>query len=241
MRKTILTHFYNEEYLLPWWLEHHKERFDWGVCINYASTDRSVEIIKDICPKWLVVDSVNSMFDAKLCDEEVVKYEQQIPGWKVTLNVTEFLVGDYSVLNDTPDQELIVPCNVMVDVEEDVEPDINTSLLDQKHYGIYFSDTDSVLRRPRCIHNKKQVQYPLGRHYEKHNCEDLQVCWYGWSPFNDKVKERKLQIQNKIPQSDKDRGFGREHITNSEMLVENFISLKSQSRDLSKQLMLEVL
>ena len=38
MRKTITAVFYNEEYLLPWWLMHHKQYFDHGVLINYAST-----------------------------------------------------------------------------------------------------------------------------------------------------------------------------------------------------------
>ena len=55
MRKTVVTHFFNEEYLLPWWLEHHKKYFDHGVMIDYNSTDSSVEIIKKICPTWTIV------------------------------------------------------------------------------------------------------------------------------------------------------------------------------------------
>ncbi len=241
MRKTILTHFFNEEYLLPWWLNHHKDKFDWGVCINYASTDRSVEIIKDICPKWTIVDSINDMFDARQCDEEVVKYERQIPGWKVTLNVTEFLVGDFSILDDTPEQELIIPCNVMVDVIESEEVDVSKSLIEQKHFGIHYSDSGARLRRPRCIHNKQHIQYPLGRHYENYNCENLQVCWYGWSPFSSSLIKRKLQIQNKIPESDRAQGFGREHITNVNQLIKDYTELKSRTRDLSKELMLETI
>lgn len=239
MRKTILTHFYNEEYLLPWWLNYHKDKFDWGVCINYGSSDRSVEIIKDLCPKWAVVDSINDMFDAKRCDEEVVKYERQIPGWKVTLNVTEFLVGNYSVLDDTPEQELIIPCNVMVDINETEEVDVGRPLVEQRYYGIHFKDGNTRLRRPRCIHNKKQIQYPLGRHYETHNCEDLQVCWYGWSPFSSSLIKRKLQIQTKIPDSDRVQGFGREHITDINQLIKDFAELKTRTRDLSKELMLK--
>ena len=97
--KTIISHFYNEEYLLPWWLNHHKKYFDYGLMINYASTDRSVEIINKICPDWKVVDSVNKEFAAKDCDEEVEHYEKRISGWKICLNITEFLVGDFSLLN----------------------------------------------------------------------------------------------------------------------------------------------
>ena len=90
--KSIICHFYNEEYLLPWWLEHHKKYFDYGLMINYKSTDRSVEIINEICPEWQVVDSVNPEFSAAEVDDEVMYYEEQIPGWKIALNVTEFLV-----------------------------------------------------------------------------------------------------------------------------------------------------
>lgn len=50
MSLTVISHFYNEEYLLPWWLNHHKNIFDNGILINYGSTDKSVEIIKSICP-----------------------------------------------------------------------------------------------------------------------------------------------------------------------------------------------
>ena len=81
--KSIISHFYNEEYLLPWWLEHHKKYFDYGLMINYNSTDRSVEIIKDICPDWQIVNSTNEQFDALRVDSEVSYYEEQIPGWKI--------------------------------------------------------------------------------------------------------------------------------------------------------------
>ena len=44
---TVISHFYNEEYLLPWWLAHHTKLFDHGILINKGSTDRSVEICKN--------------------------------------------------------------------------------------------------------------------------------------------------------------------------------------------------
>ncbi len=58
MYKTIISHFYNEEYLLPWWLEHHKKYFNHGIMINYASTDNSVSIIKQICPDWTAIEYI---------------------------------------------------------------------------------------------------------------------------------------------------------------------------------------
>jgi len=231
MRKTILTHFYNEEYLLPWWLEHHKKHFDWGVLINYGSTDRSVEIIKDICPEWKVVDSINDWFDARMCDREVMQYERQIPGWKITLNVTEFLVGDFSVLNEKLDQELKIPCTVMVDDDPNNQASYSVPLIEQKRFGVPYNEGGSTLRRSRCIHNKKEVQYPLGRHFESYDNESLRVLWYGWAPYNEELKRRKLQVQTRIPESDKAQGYGREHIVTSEELDKQYLQLKKRTVD----------
>ena len=50
MKTTVITHFWNEEILLPYWLKHHLELFDHGILINYRSTDKSVEIIKELAP-----------------------------------------------------------------------------------------------------------------------------------------------------------------------------------------------
>ena len=104
MKKTLISHFYNEEFLLPWWLKHHKQIFDHGVMIDYHSTDRSVEIIKEICPTWTIITSRNPDFQADTIDTEVNDIESQIDGWKICLNVTEQLIGDYSILNDEPKQ-----------------------------------------------------------------------------------------------------------------------------------------
>ena len=72
MKKTVLSHIYNEEYLLPLWLNHHKKHFDHGIIIDYNSTDHSVEIIREICPTWEVHTSKNRDFDARLCDAEII-------------------------------------------------------------------------------------------------------------------------------------------------------------------------
>jgi hypothetical protein len=74
----LFAHFRNEEYLLPWWCEHHKNKFDGATLINYHSTDRSVEIIKDICPKWKIVDTENSHFVFKPTDQEIMYYEAKV-------------------------------------------------------------------------------------------------------------------------------------------------------------------
>ena len=70
--RTVICHFYNESYLLPWWLDHHKKIFNHGIMINHRSSDSSVDIIKTITPQWDIVDTLLSEFDAFMTDLEVM-------------------------------------------------------------------------------------------------------------------------------------------------------------------------
>src|SRR4051812_48551649 len=92
MPLTVISHFWNEEFLLPYWLKHHYPLFDHGVLIDYASTDRSAEIIHELAPQWEVRSSANVWFDARDVDAEVMAVEREFNGWKVALNTTEFLL-----------------------------------------------------------------------------------------------------------------------------------------------------
>ena len=80
---TVVCHFYNEEYLLPFWLKHHRTMFAHGILIDYHSTDQSVAIIRDLCPTWDVRTSRNTMFQAVLVDEEVMEIEAGVGGYKI--------------------------------------------------------------------------------------------------------------------------------------------------------------
>jgi len=246
MKKTILCHFYNEEYLMPWWLKHHREIFDHGVMIDYHSTDRSVEIIKELCPTWDIITSRNPDFQADNCDAEVNDIERQIDGWKICLCMPEMIIGDYSILDDTPKQ-LLLPTIFFVDTNREQTVTYDRPLYEQKHWGFSFKDSqrDFLERRSRSIHNVP-VQYPLnstqecmapGRHYNYHNTEDLVVFYYGWCPFDEGQLARKLQIQTQIPWSDRIQNRGFHHITNRETLtyrLENeFIP---RARDLTKDI-----
>ena len=58
--RTLITHFYNEEYLLPFWIKHHRDVFDNAILINYRSTYNSDRLIKKLAPSSLeIVDIVN--------------------------------------------------------------------------------------------------------------------------------------------------------------------------------------
>lgn len=246
MKKTLISHFYNEEYMLPWFLNHHKQIFDHGVMIDYHSTDRSVEIIREICPTWDIVTSRNNDFQADNIDVEVMEIEKHIDGWKIALNVTEQMIGDYSILDDRTGQWLL-PTVFMVDTDRDTSVTQDRPLYEQKHWGFSFKDSqrDFLERRSRSIHNVP-VYYPPhntqecmgpGRHYHTYNTDQLVIFYYGWCPFDEGGIARKLQIQTQIPLIDRQRGWGFHHITNKETLtyrLENeFIP---RSRDLTEDI-----
>ena len=206
--RTVLSHFYNEEYLLPWWLEHHKKCFDFGILINYDSTDRSVEICKDICPNWKIVDSKNKWFDAWKVDSEISRYEEQLSGWKICLNTTEFLYGNFSHLkNDVSKNQYYVGSYVFADMfKEEEEPTYSKPLHEQRVYG-YYDERDSekiaeMIRPRRSIHNFN-IDYPPqgGRHFsEKSSFDDLVIFYYGFAILNKDGIKRKIQINSKIPE-----------------------------------------
>ena len=94
---TLLTHIFNEEYLLPFWLNHHKKLFDKIIIVDYRSTDRSIEICKLICPECTVITSQNLDFGAVNVDKEMMELEDRIEGIKMILNTTEFLFSEISL------------------------------------------------------------------------------------------------------------------------------------------------
>ena len=216
MKKTVLCHFYNEEYMLPWFLNHHKTIFDHGIMIDYHSTDRSCEIIREICPTWDIITSRNPNFQADTIDYEVMDIEKNIDGWRICLNVTELMIGDYTILDDTSNQFLL-PSMFFVDCDRERAVDPSIPLYKQKTDGFSFKEYFKE-RRARSIHNVC-VQYPVpGRHYETYTTDKLVVFYYGWCPFNDDALKRKLQIQTQIPLVDRQRNWGFHHITNKETL-----------------------
>lgn len=242
----MLCHFYNEEYMLPWFLNHHRQIFDHGVMIDYHSTDRSIDIIKSICPTWDTVTSRNPNFQADNIDYEVMDIERGIEGWKICLNVTEQLIGDYSVLDNQP-RQLLVPSVFFVDCDRHRTVTHELPLYEQKTDGFMFSDNAQNFfeRRSRSLHNIP-VHYPAestqacmapGRHWNTYNTDKLVTFYYGWCPFDQGQLARKLQIQTQIPLVDRQRNRGFHHITNSETLtyrLENeFIP---RARDISKEI-----
>lgn len=232
--------------MLPWFLNHHKGIFDHGIMIDYHSTDRSVEIIKEICPTWDIVTSRNPDFQADKIDTEVNDIEANIEGWKICLNVTEHLVGNYSLMGDEPAQ-LLVPGVFFVDCDRERTVTQDLPLYEQKTDGFVYSDSPKnfLERRARSLHNVP-LQYPTnstqqcmapGRHWNMYNTNELAIFYYGWCPFDAGQIARKLQIQTQIPLIDRQLNRGFHHITNKETLeyrLEN--EFMPRARDISKEI-----
>lgn len=226
IKTTVIMHFYNEEYLLPYWLNHHKYIFDHGILINYNSTDTSLAIIKKIVPNWTVVTTNNPSFDLRLCDAEVMKIEHGITGWKMALNITEFLCCDnlHHLIERYQDKynAICIKCVPMIQsTQHESEPlNIHFPLVKQRTYG-----TKEKYRKTRTIHSLPDGHYDVGRHspkifpYKEPTLYEAVILWYGFSPFNEAILKRKLQIQTRMTQKDKESGVGVEHITNEETLI----------------------
>jgi len=241
-KSVVVTHFYNESLLLPYWLDHHTRLFDEGVLIDYNSTDDSVEICKTLAPQWRLVTSRNEMFGAKDCDNEVMDYEAEYDGyWKVALNTTEFLVmSSFNEYTEAVEQhhEGVVGFRAhgihMMDPPHFASTPLmrRQPLVLQRHWGFDLPGTG----RDRIIHKAPNGDYDTGRHntFLKNILgygNEVYVLWFGWSPWP-QVKNRKLQIKTKIPQEDKDLGLGMEHLIPPDDMDEYFEKFSPTSRDL---------
>jgi len=170
-------------------------------------------------------------------------YEEQIPGWKIALNTTEFLFGKYSLLTeDEPSKEIYIPSLYFVDSDDYTAVDEDRPLHEQLSYGIDYIDNPN-LRKLRCLHNNR-VRYIPGRHFSnfEDTTEDFVIFNYGFSPMNEKMISRKLQIQNRIPESDKRKNWGSEHHDGNKGLTEEKLYdtlntvYRPQSKDLSDKM-----
>lgn len=213
--KTVICHFYNEEFLLPWWLRHHKAVFDHGIMIDYYSTDRSMEIIREICPDWEIRYTRNTHFDAAEVDKEIMNIEKILGGWRMCLNVTEFLYGNTDHLAElTHPTQYLVGNYVFVDMENpdqgQTELDHNFPLHKQCYWGYdeFVNNGDSkggtMGRMNRSIHNYP-VEYSAGRHFgrQPQSFKDLVIFYYGHASVSPPAIKRKTQIYEKISEAQK--------------------------------------
>jgi hypothetical protein len=238
MGVTLISHFWNEEFLLPYWLRHHYPLFDHGVLLDYASTDRSVEIIRALAPRWEIRPSVNQWFDARDIDVEVMAVEREQPGWKMVLNTTEFLLcQDLAGLvrgleEQRPEVWGLWPFDLaVVDTLAEREDAVTTAPLHfQKQHGYHAQGS-----RSRLLHRHPDGRYAAGRHSSalvpKALDERLFLLWFGWCPIR-YVRGRKLQIQQRIPARDRAEGLGKQHLISPEGLEAAYRQEAARAYDL---------
>jgi Glycosyl transferase family 2 len=238
----LISHFYNEEYLLPWWLMHHTKIFDHGILINKGSTDRSVELCKLFAPHWEVRDSMYTGFDALATDSEVMKIEQEVDGWKMILNTTEFLCFSnkekfWASLTDLGERMYWIEGMVMVDDPDYSyqDPNYEMPLVKQRHHG-YLPNEWRLWPRGRFIHNHQYGSYTAGRHSTTHKFMTYPplafILWFGFSPWNDAIRKRKLQIGPTLSESSKGANMGTHHVITPEQLEDWYKDLANGTRDL---------
>lgn len=247
MKLTVISHFYNEEFLLPYWLIYHTKIFDHGILVNYASTDNSVKIIKNLAPNWEIRDSQNLEWDFIAADQELMDIEREVEGWKIILNTTEFILHHnlreylFDFKKKNPNMWGIRTNGiVMVDKFEDRHEKLNGAhLLFQKHYGYLESSFSPItlanpLHRSRFLHHAPDGKYTLGRHqtqYPSFIAEGVFLLWFGFCPF-EYIKARKLAFKKKMSTRNINMGAGLQHTWSEEQLEDAFINESKRSYDL---------
>ena len=222
-KTTLLTNVLNEEYLLPFWLNHHKNMFDEIIVIDYNSTDKSIDICKSICPECKIIKTRNTYFDAVEIDKEFMDIENTIEGIKIVLNTTEFLFSEKPIkdlfMDDTQPNSYSITCTT---------PYSMNSYNINNNYELFSNllNDDIVFhndRWTRQIHNFPNGNYNVGRHSTNNmsiSTSKAHIIWFGFYPMNENLLKRKLQIQQNIPQTDKDKGFGFQHLFSKDKLLD---------------------
>jgi len=221
-KTTLLTNVFNEEYLLPFFLEHHKNMFDEIIVIDYSSTDKSMEICKSICPEYKIIKTRNENFCAIEIDKEFMDIENKIEGIKIVLNTTEFLFCEKSIkemFSNTTEQVSFAVNTVspfsMNEYNVTNTYELFSNLLNKD--VVYHHD-----RGVRQLHNFPNGRYDVGRHITYNvstPTSDAHIVWFGYYPMNEKLMKRKLQIQQNIPQCDVDRGHGFHHFVSRDKIL----------------------
>ena len=252
--RTVITHFFNEEYLLPWWLKHHIKIFDYGILIDHGSNDESINICREIAPHWRIVRIRLTNFEAFTTDWEVMGFEQELPGWKIALNVTEFLLPTIPMLD--LETQLVASgrtgcaasAYIFVDCDPHNSPSYDLPLPSQKFFGIDDNGiTDPNQRallglnttpaRNRFYHSNPLGMYAPGRHSSYHPDSRFRVSnfflgHFGFSPWNEKMIQRRIQIGEKIAATDKKIGFGQGHERNTMQLEAAYKAIRLGAVDL---------
>ncbi len=223
-RQVVLySHTFNEELLMPYWIQHHAHMFDRAYIFDYNSTDSTVEIIKRTAPSsWTVIQSANPDFDARAVDQEIIRMEAWCDNcWKIVLTTTEFLIHR-ELRNELSARDahaggvrcLQIPMLMMVD-DSKAPLQRHQSLLSQRSQFIRAGGKDYV----RYMHNffAGEYDYSVGRHRletkKNTKCELMQnsvIYRYKFSPWPE-VRNRLAQVGTRMSEHDERNGLGVHH------------------------------
>lgn len=224
---------------MRWFVPHHDKMFDHVIVVDYASTDHTVDIIRELAPNWEVRQSRNDCFRAADVDAEVMDIERGLDGWKIALTATEFLCGDINAMAERlaiQGSAAAQVCPVaMVDMKERSHANIDMPLDTQCHFG-YVGGWISPYKS-RLFHRHADGAYNIGRHSTRHenvtwHPENTLLKWYGFAPWTPELKSRKLGIQARIPADEIALGHGYQHIVDDTKLNLMWESEKAISADL---------
>ncbi len=215
-KATLLTHIYNEEYLLPFWLEHHKKIFDDLVVVDYNSTDSSLEICRRLWPDCKIISSRNKDFDAEFVDNEMMDIENMIPGIKVILNTTEFLFCKRplkEVFGDSSSPLSFEIKSYSAYSKNNYDIHSLTELVSNAVSEDVVYHTDRGIRQIFTFPNG--AYKPAGRHdwwNPRSYQDDMFILWFGFYPMNEHQLHRKLQFSHRMSARDKSIGRGFQHL-----------------------------
>jgi hypothetical protein len=227
----VVINTYNEEFILPYWLEHHVSLFDHGIVLDYKSSDSTLDIIKHYAPHWTVVTAKNyQWFDAEINDKEIMDCEEKLSGWKVCLNTTEFIfTHNFREKIKELERKKIKEARFFgYQINDTIEEKENKTFDKNKNIILQRFNGKPDIFRHRIIHKNKNGGYYVGRHYDvpilrknphvKNYSKDfipiadgLYLLWYRFAPFYEQIS-RKIQISPRIPLSDIKKGYAWNHI-----------------------------
>jgi hypothetical protein len=226
----LITHFFNEELLLPYWISHHAPMFDMAILIDYNSTDRSLEIIRGEAPHtWKVVSSENKDFDAIAVDLEVEKYENMYSSaWKIALNIPEFLVHPnlreaLADVERSSDVQALRFRSILMTGNDSKPLQRFEPLLKQRSQYLCIVTWHGETSFSRYIHRYQYANYTPGRHAINGMVWEWFpvgfIAKFGYTPWPE-IISRKLQIRSRIPLHNIERKMGLHHIINSSHMLE---------------------
>ena len=232
---TMVTHFRNEEMLMPFFIIQHAPLFDRVVAIDFLSSDRSVQMLRDYAPaSWMIVESETGLeFDAEKTDAQVVTWERKYPDdWVIALTTTEFLIHprlrfDLYTRQQTNSGPFIIVNPAIVMVGYDGVPLQHfTSLIKQRYVfrpGNHFDHTITASWADRVFHygTSNTYWYALGRHaYLPHAGQpeaphprnpDGFIAKFSWTPWPEQGL-RKIEMGRTISANDRKMGYGSQHV-----------------------------